>query len=138
LSQDTEVTGNVRVELFAKSSVADTDFTAKLVDVAPNGFAHNLAEGIVRARYRNSQDKPELMKPGELYQFKIDLWNTSNVFRKGHRIRLEISSSNFPRFDRNFNGVEERNGEAKPIASNAVLHDSQHPSALVLPIVSRP
>jgi putative CocE/NonD family hydrolase len=139
LTQDTEVTGNVRVELFAKSSVADTDFTAKLVDVAPDGFAHNLTEGIVRARYRNSQETPELMNPGEVYQFKIDLWSTSNIFRKGHRIRLEISSSNFPRFDRNLNGVEEANGEAKPaVAVNAVLHESQHPSALVLPIVPRP
>ena len=100
LTQDTEVTGNVRVDLFAKSSAADTDFTAKLVDVAPDGFAQNLTEGIVRARYRDSPEKPELMKPGEIYRFKIDLWSTSNVFRKGHRIRLEISSSNFPRFDR--------------------------------------
>jgi len=139
LSQDTEVTGNIQLDLFAKSSVADTDFTAKLVDVAPDGFAQNLTEGIVRARYRNSQETPELMKPGEVYQFKIDLWSTSNVFRKGHRIRLEISSSNFPRFDRNLNGTGEPTGDAKPtIAANAVLHDSQHPSALVLPIVSRP
>ena len=139
LSQDTEVTGNIQLDLFAKSSVADTDFTAKLVDVAPDGFAQNLTEGIVRARYRNSQETPELMKPGEIYQFKIDLWSTSNVFRKGHRIRLEISSSNFPRFDRNLNSADEPNAEAKPvIAINAVLHDSQHPSALVLPIVSRP
>ena len=90
-----EVTGPVYLEIFAKSSALDTDFTAKLLDVWPNGFAQNLTEGIVRARYRNSQAKPELMNPGEIYKFTVDLWSTSNVFLKGHRLRLEISSSNF-------------------------------------------
>jgi hypothetical protein len=104
--QDTEVTGPVSLELFAKSSAVDTDFTAKLVDVAPDGFAQNLTEGILRARYRDSQEKPALMNPGQLYKFTIDLWSTSNVFLKGHTLRLEVSSSNFPRFDRNLNTGE--------------------------------
>src|SRR5207302_6967902 len=87
-TQDTEVTGPVSLELFAKSSAVDTDFTAKLVDVWPNGFAQNLAEGIIRARYRDSREKPEMMTPGQAYKFTIDLWATSNVFKKGHALRL--------------------------------------------------
>src|SRR5438270_309772 len=101
LPQDLEVTGPVTIELYAKSSAVDTDFTGKLVDVWPNGFAQNLTEGILRTRYRDSQEAPELMNPGQTYKFAIDLWSTSNVFRPGHRLRVEISSSNFPRFDRN-------------------------------------
>ena len=84
-------------------SAVDTDFTAKLVDVGPNGFARNLTEGIVRARYRDSQERAEPLQPGQVYPFHIDLWATSNVFLAGHKLRLEVSSSNFPRFDRNLN-----------------------------------
>jgi len=139
LSEDLEVTGPVHLELFAKSSTLDTDFTAKLVDVAPDGFAQNLTEGIVRARYRNSQQKAEFLKPGDIYKFTIDLWATSNLFRRGHRLRLEVSSSNFPRFDRNMNTAEEAAHAAKFVsATQTVLHDAQHPSALVLPIVPTP
>src|SRR5665811_2492327 len=87
LEQDLEVTGPVQLELFAKSSAVDTDFAAKLVDVGPDGFAQNLTEGIVRARYRSSQEKAELMNPGEIYKFTVDLWSTANVFLKGHRLR---------------------------------------------------
>src|SRR6266404_2838634 len=90
IAQDLEVTGPVSLELYAKSSAVDTDFTAKLVDVWPDGFAQNLTEGILRARYRDSQVKPVLMNPGQIYKFTIDLWATSNVFRKGHALRLEI------------------------------------------------
>ena len=136
LAQDMEITGPVRLELFAKSSAVDTEFIARFVDVAPDGFAENLTEGIVRARYRNSQEKPELMKPGEIYKFDIDLWATSNVFRKGHRIRLEISSSSFPRFDRNLNTGESPEHAQKFVpATNTILHDAEHPSMLILPIV---
>src|SRR5204863_4389067 len=103
LANDLEVTGPITLELYASSSAVDSDFTAKLVDVWPNGFAQNLTEGIIRTRYRDSQEQPELMNPGQIYKFTVDLWATSNVFLKGHRLRLEISSSNFPRFDRNFN-----------------------------------
>jgi putative CocE/NonD family hydrolase len=134
-----EVTGPIRAELFASSSAVDTDFTAKLVDVGPDGFAQNLTEGIIRARYRDSQEKPEFMNPGQVYKINVDLWSTSNVFRKGHRLRLEISSSNFPRFDRNLNSGEE-GGSARRIvtATNTVYHDPEHPSALVLPVVPAP
>ncbi|MGH9536617.1 MAG: CocE/NonD family hydrolase [Terriglobales bacterium] len=135
-TQDTEITGPVSLELFAQSSAVDTDFEAKLVDVAPDGFAQNLTEGIVRARYRNSQEKPDLMNPGQVYKFTVDLWSTSNVFLKGHAVRLEISSSNFPRFDRNLNTGEVQASARRYVsATNTVLHDSEHPSALILPLV---
>jgi uncharacterized protein len=142
MSEDLEVTGPVSLELYAKSSAVDTDFTAKLVDVWPNGFAQNLTEGIVRARYRDSREKPDLMNPGQVYKFTIDMWATSNVFKKGHVLRVELSSSNFPRFDRNLNNGATRYVKASDAAgtfisaTNVVLHDAEHPSALVLPVVS--
>ena len=136
LESDLEVTGPVSLEFFAISSAVDTDFTAKFVDVASDGTAINLTEGIVRARYRDSQEKAALLLPGQTYRFKIDLWATSNVFRKGHRIRLELSSSNFPRFDRNLNTGEPAATSSKFVsATNTILHDQAHPSALLLPIV---
>ncbi len=136
MAQDMEVTGPVKLELFAKSSAVDTDFTAKLVDVWPDGFAQDLTEGIVRARYRDSQEKADLMNPGQVYKFTVDLWATSNVFKKGHVLRLEVSSSNFPRFDRNMNTGEEQASARKYVsATNAIYHDVAHPSALILPIV---
>jgi putative CocE/NonD family hydrolase len=136
LEHDLEVTGPVRLELFASSSAVDTDFTAKLVDVYPDGSAFNLTEGILRAEYRNSQVAAEALTPGKVYPLTIDLWATSNVFRAGHRIRLEVSSSNFPRFDRNLNTGKSAATSAKWVpATNAILHDAAHPSALVLPVV---
>ena len=139
LSDDLEVSGPVHVELFAKSSTTDTDFTAKLVDVNPDGFAQNVTEGIVRGRYRNSQQTPDPMTPGETYKFTIDLWSTSTVFRRGHRVRVEISSSNFPRFDRNPNTGEDSAHATRFVpAVNTILHDTEHPSALILPIVPKP
>jgi len=134
--QDTEVTGPVSLELFAQSSAVDTDFLGKLVDVGADGFAQNLTEGIIRARYRNSQEKPELMNPGQVYKFVIDLWSTSNVFLKGHSLRLEISSSNFPRFDRNMNTGEVQAAAQRYVsATNTIYHDAEHPSVLILPMV---
>jgi putative CocE/NonD family hydrolase len=145
MSEDTEVTGPITLELYAKSSAVDTDFTAKLIDVSPDGFAQNLTEGILRTRYRDSQETPSPITPGQIYKLNIDLWATSNVFKKGHVLRLEISSSNFPRFDRNLNTgrvrylntSDEVNSE-QPFksATNVVYHDAEHPSALILPIVS--
>ncbi len=136
-AQDTEVTGPVSLELFAKSFAVDTDFTAKLVDVGPDGFAKNLTEGILRARYRDSQEKATLLNPGQIYKLTIDLWSTSNVFLKGHSLRLEVSSSNFPRFDRNLNTGEAAASAGNYLsATNTIYHDADHPSALVLPIVS--
>jgi len=135
-ARNTEVTGPIRAELYVNSSAVDTDFTAKLVDVAPDGFAQNLTEGILRARYRESQDKPTFMVPGQIYKVTIDLWSTSNVFRQGHMLRLEISSSNFPRFDRNLNTAERAAVSQKYIsATNMIFHDREHPSALILPIM---
>jgi len=136
LAKDLEVTGPVSLELYVSSSAVDTDFTGKLVDVWPNGFAQNLTEGIQRLRYRNSQEKPELAKPGETYHVMVDLWATSNVFLARHRVRLEVSSSNFPRFDRNLNtGEEQASGTRMSKATNVVYHDKTHPSALVLALV---
>ena len=138
LDQDIEVTGPITLDLFAKTSAADTDFTAKLVDVWPNGFVQNLTEGILRARYHESTKTAAPITPGQVYEYKIDLLSTSNVFHKGHRIRLEVSSSNFPRFDRNLNTGKSAADDATFVkATNTVLHDSEHPSALVLPIVAR-
>jgi putative CocE/NonD family hydrolase len=138
LDQDLEVTGPVTLDLFAKSSAVDTDFTAKLVDVAPDGAAINLTEGILRARYRESTSEAKPIVPGQVYEYKIDMWSTSNVFLKGHRIRLEVSSSNFPRFDRNLNtGKDASTNSTFVKATNTILHDAAHPSALILPVVSR-
>jgi len=136
LAQDLEVTGPVSAILFVKSSAVDTDFTGKLIDVAPDGFAQNVAEGILRMRYRDSQEHASLLNPNQTYQISLDLWSTSNVFLRGHSLRLEIASSNFPRFDRNLNTGEELKFARRFVsATNTVLHDAQHPSALVLPVI---
>lgn len=136
LEHDLEVTGPIRLDFFASSSSVDTDFTAKLVDVAPDGTAINLTEGILRARYRDSQSAPAPLIPGRVYPLTIDLWATSNLFRTGHRIRLEVSSSNFPRFDRNLNTGEPAATSSKWVpATNTILHDNEHPSALLLPVL---
>src|SRR5215470_8598498 len=135
-TQDFEVTGPITAELYVSSSAVDTDFTAKLVDVWPNGFAQNLTDGILRMRYRNSQAKPELMTPGEIYHITVDMWATSNAFLAGHKLRLEISSSDFPRFDRNLNtGEEQARGIRTVKATNVLFHDKEHPSALILPVI---
>jgi putative CocE/NonD family hydrolase len=136
--EDFEVTGPISVELYESSSAVDTDFTAKLVDVWPNGFAQNLTDSVLRARYRNSREKPELMHPGETYKLTLDLMGTSIVFAPGHKLRLEISSSNFPRFDRNLNtGDDFGQATRSEKAKNILYHDRAHPSAIILPIVPR-
>lgn len=136
--RDYEVTGPVTLDLYATSSAVDTDFTAKLVDVGPDGFARNLTEGIVRARYRDSQERPELLQPGKIYEFHIDLWATGNVFLAGHKMRLEVSSSNFPRFDRNLNTGQPAGESSSYVkADNTVYHDREHPSALTVDVVER-
>jgi putative CocE/NonD family hydrolase len=134
--KDFEVTGPVTLDLYLSSSAVDTDFTGMLVDVWPNGFAQNLTSGILRMRYRNSQEKPELANPGEMYRVTVDLWATSNVFLAGHKLRLEVSSSNFPRFDRNLNtGEEQARGTRMIKATNVIYHDKARPSAVILPVV---
>jgi len=131
-----DVTGPVSVELYASSSAVDTDFTAKLVDVAPDGFAQNLEDSIVRARYRDSREHAELLNPGQVYKFTIDLFGVSDVFQPGHRLRVEISSSDFPRFDRNLNtGEDQAHGTHFVKAANTIYHDTAHPSALILSVI---
>jgi putative CocE/NonD family hydrolase len=136
LKRDLEAIGGVQAVLYVATSARDTDFTAKLVDVFPDGEARNLTDGILRLRYRNSLEKPELATPGEIYRVTVDAGVTGNVFLKGHRIRLEISSSNFPRFDRNANtgGAVEQAAQLVK-ASQTVYHDSAHPSCLVLTVM---
>ena len=137
LDAPVEVTGPVTVTLWAISSAVDTDFTAKLLDVSPCGRAVNLTDGIIRARYRNSTSAPEPIKPGEIYAYTIDLWATSNVFLAGHRIRVEISSSNFPRFDRNPNtgSIATDEWSLQP-AMQSILHSERYPSHVTLPIIA--
>lgn len=142
LNQDTEVTGPIDVELWASSSAVDTDFTAKLIDVHPpsrdfpGGIDMNLEDGIIRARFRDSLEKPQLMRPGSIYRFTIHLYPTSNLFKAGHRIRLDISSSNFPRFDTNPNSGEPLGDYRQTImARNTIYMDQRHRSEVVLPII---
>jgi putative CocE/NonD family hydrolase len=140
LTADMEVTGPVRLVLYVSSSAVDTDFTGKLVDVHPDGTALILTDGILRARYRESLSTQKLMTPGEVYRLEIDLVATANVFFAGHRIRLEVSSSNFPRFDRNTNsgGVIAQETEADFVrATNTVWHDAVRASHLILPVIAR-
>ncbi|MHB0998309.1 MAG: CocE/NonD family hydrolase [Armatimonadota bacterium] len=136
LTEPVEVTGRVKVKLWASSSAKDTDFTAKLTDVYPDGRSMLVCDGIIRARYRNSFEKPELMEPGKVYEIEVDLWSTSMIFNKGHRIRLVISSSNSPRFDANPNtGEPVFDAKRKEIAENTVYFDASRPSAVILPVV---
>ena len=136
LAEPVEVTGPVSVVLYAESNARDTDFTARLVDVAPDGTAFLVTEGILRARYRNGLDQTELLAPGVVERMQIELYPTSMVFAAGHRVRLDISSSNFPRFSRNLNtGEDVGTGTRMLVAANSVLHSQVAPSQLVLPVV---
>ena len=145
LESDVEVTGPIEMHLWASSSAVDTDFTAKLIDVYPpsneypEGLAINITDSILRARYRNGFEKPEFMIPGEPYEFVFQLFPTSNVFQKGHRIRLEVSSSNFPQFDRNPNtgNAFGRDAELRTARQN-VYHTKAYPSHLILPLNPNP
>lgn len=142
LEDDVEVTGPLIVTLWASSTATDTDFTAKLIDVYPpnedypQGFDMNISDGIIRARYRDSFEKAELMEPEQVYKFEIELYPTSNLFKQGHRIRVDVSSSNFPRLDVNPNTGEPLGlNQLTQTAINTVYHDSEHPSHILLPVV---
>ena len=136
LAADTEVTGPVELKLFAASSAVDTDFTATLTDVHPDGQAIHICEGIRRASFRESLENPTPIEPGEIYEYTISLWETSMVFKAGHRIRLEVSSSNFPRYARNLNtGLPLGTSDEMKEATQTVFHDARHASHLVLPII---
>jgi putative CocE/NonD family hydrolase len=142
LEQDMEVTGELEVKLWVSSDALDTDFTAKLVDVHPTspdypgGFDQNIADGILRARFRDSLTEEKPMEPGQIYPVTIRMYPTSNVFKRGHRIRVDIASSNFPRFDINPNTGEPLGDHRRErIATNTIHHDGAHPSHIVLPVI---
>ena len=138
LAKDLEVTGSVSMRLCAASSARDTDFVAKLIDVRTDGYAQNIAEGVVRARFRDSASAPTLINPGSIYDYAIDLWSTSHVLKAGHRLRLEVSSSNFPRYDRNANtGNDLLTDRELKSARQSVFHSERYQSHVVLPIIPR-
>ena len=133
-----DLAGPVAVTLFAASSARDTDFTAALVDVFPDGFAQLIREGIVRARYRDSERAPTLIEPGRVYEYAIDLGSVAYRVPSGHRLRLEISSSSFDRWDRNLNGGGIFGRETEPVvADQTVLHDAAHPSRVRLTVLAQ-
>jgi putative CocE/NonD family hydrolase len=141
LRQAIEVTGPIEVELFASSSARDTDFVVRLLDVHPDGKAYNLMSPtleVLRARYRESEDHPQFLAPGAVERFRLRNMMTSNVFQRGHRIRIHVTSSLFPHFDRNLNTGEPfaRTGRTVP-AEQAVYHSAKHPSRVILPIIPR-
>ncbi|HZU13365.1 MAG TPA: CocE/NonD family hydrolase [Chloroflexota bacterium] len=136
LVEHTEVTGPVRLQLYASSSATDTDFMAMLLDVHPSGFAQRLTDSMVRARFRQGMDRQEPLESGRVECYDIDLWNTAQVFKAGHRIGLQITSSAFPKYDRNLNtGGSLTDGTEMRRADQAIYHDGQHPSRLILPII---
>jgi putative CocE/NonD family hydrolase len=138
LKSELEVTGPVKVVLYAASTAKDTDFTAKLLDVHPDGRPFNLCDGIVRASLRDSKNEQVLIELGKVYRYEIDLWVTSNAFLLGHKIRVEISSSNFPRFDRNLNTGEPFGTGTKFIkATQTIYHDKERPSHILLPVIAK-
>jgi putative CocE/NonD family hydrolase len=142
LADDLEVTGTVEVKLWISSTAPDTDFTAKLIDeIPPNpdyplGFDLNIGDSILRTRYREALDHPVLMNPGTIYPITITLYPTANVFKKGHRLRVDVSSSNYPRFDVNPNTGEPLGTYRRMVAvDNTVYHNAQYPSHVVLPVI---
>lgn len=144
LDDELEITGPLVVRLWAASSALDTDFTAKLIDVYPpnvdypDGYALNLADGIIRARYREDRARPRMLTPGQAVELEIVLYPISNLFARGHRIRLDISSSNFPRFDVNPNTGEPLGRHRRfEVAQQTIHHDAAHPSQIVLPLIPR-
>jgi putative CocE/NonD family hydrolase len=138
LKEDLEVTGPVNAIIFASSSARNTDFTAKLVDVYPDGRAIRICEGIIRANHRDSSVPPSDIEPGKIYKYSIDLWATSNLFKKDHKIRVEISSSNFPRFDRNLNTGNYFATDTTILkAEQEIYHSIEYPSCIVLPVIQK-
>jgi uncharacterized protein len=136
LTRELEVTGPVKVALFAASSAPDTDFVAKLIDVFPDGRAINMCEGILRARYRESTAQPKPLEPGKVYELPIDLVGTSNVFLPGHRIRVDITSSHFPQFDRNPNTGEPFGTTSNiKVAKQTIYHSPAQASHILLPVI---
>jgi len=138
LQEDLEITGDISLELFASSSAIDTDFTAAIVDVYPDGYSLLIQEGILRASHRNKNENPSHINPDKIYKFNVDLWSTSYIIPAGHKLRLEISSSNFPRFARNLNNGEPFGMSDKlMIAEQAIYYGEQYPSRLLLPVMNK-
>jgi putative CocE/NonD family hydrolase len=138
LTEPVEIAGPIQVVLYASSDARDTDFVAKLIDVYPDGHAYNIAEGILRARYRNGAGKPQLLEPGKVYELTIDLVGSANEFLPGHRIRVDITSSHFPQFDRNPNTGEPFGTSASVrVATQTIHHSPQRPSHILLPVIPR-
>jgi len=136
LEEGTEVSGFIESKLYLSSDVKDTDVTIKLIDVYPDGTAYNLDETIQRVRYREGYDKEVFMEDGNIYEVNMTPMSTSNYFKKGHRIRIEVSSSNFPRFDRNLNTGGNNYDESEGVtATNNIHHSKEYPSSITLPIV---
>ena len=136
LTEELTITGPVQCRLYVASTAPDTDFVARLIDVYPNGYSMNLCEGIIRCKYRDSWEQPQLMSRGTVYEVTVDLGVTSNLFRAGHRIRLDVTSSSFPRFDRNLNtGEPIARATRMQVAHQTVLHSREHPSHITLPLV---
>ena len=137
LGEDLEITGPLELHLFASTSARDTDFVAKLVDVYPNGRAYNVTtDGIVRARYRESVFEPTFVTPGEIYEYIINLEAVSQLFRKGHRLRIDVTSSSFPEYDRNMNTGNPIGEDARGlVAKQTIYHDINHASYLDLPVI---
>jgi putative CocE/NonD family hydrolase len=137
LEKDLTVVGPIKAILYATSSAPDTDWVVRLCDVWPDGRSISVCDGILRARYRKSLAQPELMNAGEVYRFEIDLWSTAQVFQAGHRIRVEVTSSDFPRYDRNLNTGgpfgEEVQGQ---VALNTIFHNAEKASHILLPIIA--
>jgi putative CocE/NonD family hydrolase len=136
LTSDLEVTGPLTATLYAASSARDTDFTVALVDVHPDGYVHLVQEGIVRARYRSSDRRESLLEPGRVYELEVDVWATSYLFPRGHCLRIEVSSSNFDRYDRNLNTGGPFGAESKGVTATQTIHHSvRYPSHITLPIM---
>jgi len=130
-----EVTGPVTMELYASTDAKDTDFMVKLLDVWPSGYVQRLTDGMVRARFREGMDSPKLVNPGEIYPFQVDCWNTAHVFKKGHKIRIEVASSAFPKYDRNLNTGDELGVTTEMMVANqTIFHSKDYPSSVLLPI----
>jgi len=139
LSEDVRIAGDMKAVLWVSSDAPDTDFYVKLIDVYPssddypNGYAFPVSEGILRARYRDSWEAPRPMQPGEVYRIEFPLEPSANLFKAGHRVRIDVTSSSFPNFDINRN-TGDPNDRTWRVARNTVHHDAEHPSAVVLPI----
>jgi putative CocE/NonD family hydrolase len=136
LAEEVEVTGELVMHLFAATSAKDTDFTAQLIDVHPDGKSYNMADGVIRARYRDSIFSPELVTPGEINEYEIHMGVTSHLFKKGHRIRIDISSSNFPAWDRNMNTGNPIGEDTEAVtATQTIYHSAEYPSYIELPVI---